>query len=455
MRVGWIVALIVVVLAGVFAFGYGGGVQVSAARVELRPIREFVDEQGQTRLPNTYLVTMPFAGRIEPIELTEGTPVKAGQTVARVVPSDLELAVAEAQAAVDRAVASVAENRDTSIELTTLQQTLKYVESIDRTVDAAAARVRSGEAKLDYANKSLERNRAMRTSNASTIDQLNAAEVAQVDASVGYQQDRLVLAALQAIQAATALAPTVVRQYIERKGLTVAVVKQELAQNEARLRQQRRDQERGVMRSPINGVVLDRLESNERQITAGTVLLKIGALDQLEVEADILSQDVVNVKPGDKVEVYGTAIGPKPAEAVVDKIYPAGFTKISSLGVEQQRVKVVMQFMDGELSRLRTERNLGVGYRVRVRIFTADRSRALVIPRSALFRGPGGEWQAFAIRRGRAELQTVEVGLMNDETVEIVAGLAENEIVVLAPEASLTAGARARPMGLKNELDFR
>jgi energy-coupling factor transporter ATP-binding protein EcfA2 len=171
--------------------------------------------------------------------------------------------------------------------------------------------------------------------------------------------------------------------------------------------------------------------------------LEITRFTAAEVEADILTLDVVAAKVGDAVEIYGPAIGQPSVRGKVARIFPAGFTKVSSLGVEQQRVKVVIHFDDkDELKRLLRERGLGVGYRVRVRIFTADKSRAILIPRSALFRAADGKWQLFAVRNGRASLQTVEVGLMNDEQAEIRSGVAEGELVVLAPESSLTDGMR-------------
>ncbi|HUY93396.1 MAG TPA: HlyD family efflux transporter periplasmic adaptor subunit [Pirellulales bacterium] len=429
---------------------YSPGARVEAARAKPAEIREYVDEEGRTRLPMIHEITMPFAGRVEPIELIEGTPVKAGQVVARVVPLDLDLNVAEAQAAVERLEASIRENDDASIELTGLKQALSYVESMDRTVEAAAQRVKSGEAKLDYANKQLARMRALRERSAASEDQLNAAELAQVEADVDYKQDVLILSALRSLQAATALIPTVVRQYIDRKKLQHDVLDEEKAQAEVQLKESQRDRERGAMTSPIDGVVLERFETNERQTPAGTVLLSIGRLDELEAEADVLSQDVVNVKPGQTVEIYGPAVGPQPARGEVSRIYPAGFTKTSSLGVEQQRVKVVIRFADGELSRLRSERNLGVGYRIRARIYTAEKSQALVIPRSAIFRGPAGDWQAFVVRDGIARLQSLEIGLLNDERAEVTGGLKENELVILAPETNLVDGVRVEPV-LPNE----
>jgi HlyD family secretion protein len=202
--------------------------------------------------------------------------------------------------------------------------------------------------------------------------------------------------------------------------------------------------DRGVMESPVDGVVLERLIEDEQFLPAGTELMTIGQLDALEVEADVLSQDVVRVGPGDQAEVYGPAVSAALGNGVrgtVRKIYPAGFTKISSLGVEQQRVKVVVQLAAEDIQNLR-EMGVGVDYRVRVRIFTEQKSDALVVPRSALFRGPHGGWQVFAAESGKAVLRNVTVGLMNDAVAEIAEGLSDGDRVILSPETSLLPGVR-------------
>lgn len=448
----WTIILIVAVILGgiaVASSALNGGLPVEAAKVDRGPIREFVDERGKTRLPQIYNITMPYDGRIEAIDLVEGTPVYKDQAVAHIL--DTELKVAAAQAAVDRLEASIRENDDTSVERTGHKQTVNFVVSMDRTVDSARARVESGKAKLDYANSNLERIRKLRQSRTVTEDEYERAELAQIQASVDYQQDLLVLRAMEAMQAATTLMPTAVQQYIDRKALTRDVLEEQLKEAKVRLDEAKRDKTRGEIRSPIEGVVLERALSDERQVAAGTVLLKIGRLEDLEIEADILSQDVVNVKVGDAVEVTGPAIGPTPARGKVKRIYPAGFTKVSSLGVEQQRVKVLIDFEKDELERLRRERDLGVDYRVRVRVFTAEKDDVPIVPRSALFRGGEGQWQVFVIRDGRAELQSVETGLMNDEIVEITSGLAPGDQVILAPETTLRDGTRVRPIERKIE----
>jgi HlyD family secretion protein len=437
-------AIVAVSLAGLGWASWSSGVPVEAAAAKRGPVREYVDEEGKTRLAETYLVTMPYDGRIEPIELVEGAKVTKGQVVARIVPLDIELNKAIARAAVERLKASIKENDDASVESTALSQTVSMVESIDRMVEAAATRVRSGQAKLDYAEKFLARTERLAQNNTKTQDDLEQARVSQVEASVQYQQDMLVLRAAEAMRAATALLPTAVRQYIQRKLLTHDVLAQQLAEAEVQMREAEKNERLGTMTSPVDGVVLERAVTGERQVASGTVLARIGRWEDLEIEADVLSQDVVRVKTGQRVDVHGAAIGQRAAHAQVSRIFPAGFTKVSSLGVEQQRVKVIMKFEPDDWKRLRDENDLGVDYRVRVRIYTAESSGSLVIPRSALFRGANNDWRVFTIRGGRAHLQAVKVGLANDERVEINGGLQENEQVILAPETNLAEGQRVR-----------
>jgi HlyD family secretion protein len=441
--------LLIFVVVGLLVGGAVYSAITAATVVELAPavkadIREFVDEQAVTRVPLTHLITMPYDGRVEAIHFAEGARVTKDQVVARVVPLDLQLTVDEAQASIDRLKASIRESGDKSVESTTFQQTLKYVDSMIATVQAAEARAESGKAKLDFANNDLKRLRSLFETGSTSVEQLQAAEMRQVSAAADYRQDQLIQKSLESILAATTMVPTVVKQYMDRKDLSVAVLENEKTQAEVRLKQNERDRTRGEMKSPVDGVVLDRLETNERRVSPGTILLKIGRPEELEVEADVLSQDVVRVKSGDAVEIYGPAVGPNAANGKVTQIYPAGFTKVSSLGVEQQRVKVIVAFNEPERTRLLKEQDLGIGYRVRVRIFTAEKQAALTVPRSALFRGPENNWQLFVVRDGRARLVDATVGLMNDERVEIVAGVNEGERVVPAPESTLVSGMRVR-----------
>jgi len=446
-----VIVILGLAIAGGIVYSMSAAVPVETAVAAVGPIREFVDERGMTRLPKTYLITMPAAGRIEAITLSEGAAVRKPENpgeretgwVARIVPRDLELAEEQATAAVERLEASIKENDDASVEETTFQQMVQFVKSMTETVKAAAARVKAGAARFEYATNDLQRVEKLAQTGTRTRDELEQTIVRKVEADVDYQQDQLVHAAMVAMQAATDLAPTMVRQYINRKKtLGRDVLAKQKLEAEANLKKVLQDKDRGTMYSPVDGVVLKRFVSDERYLAAGEPLLEIGRLEDLEVEADILSLDVVDAKAGDRVEIYGPAVGKEPARGAVARIYPAGFTKVSSLGVEQQRVKVIVDFDPDDLRRLRETRNLGVGYRVRVRIITAEEPKALVIPRSALFRSTDGDWQVYVVRGGRAVLQKITLGLLNDEHAQVTAGIEAGEPVVLAPESNLTDGTR-------------
>ncbi len=443
-KYAWILgALVVLVLvAWGVASQLSGGVAVQTAEVTTGPIHEFVDERGVTRLPETYLITMPVNGRIAAVKVREGAPVSRGQEVAQIVPEDVSLDLRQATAAVERLEEQIKENEDVSVEKTGLRQAEEFVKSMSNTVAAAAARMTSGRAKLDYAEKDYGRVARLAATGAQTQDQLDQAVVRKVEAAVDYQQDVLVHAAMLAMQAATNLLPTMVQQYIDRKGLTGDVLVKQKAEAEVQLDRAKLTAERSTMTSPVDGVVLERFIRNERYLPAGEKLLEIGRLEDLEIEADVLSLDVVDVKVDDPVEIYGPAVGRPTARGHVTRIYPAGFTKISSLGVEQQRVKVVVKLEEKDRQRLLKDRHLEVGYRVRVKIFTDTKPDALVIPRSALFRGTNGDWQVYAVRGGRARIENVKVGLLNDELAEIVEGLRQGDRVVVAPESNLADGAR-------------
>jgi HlyD family secretion protein len=423
---------------------FAGGQPVDVATVREGAMREYVDERGMTRLAKTHLLTMPANGRIAEIKVKEGDIVEKGAVVAQMVPEDVALELRLAQAAADRAQAAVEENKNLSLENTAHQQAERYVESMKYTVQAAEKRKESGQARYEFTRDVYERFKGLAakppTSNVITQEQLDERRLQMIESDNSYQQDSLVHRALVAIQAATDLLPRMILDYITRKGLQTKKLEREHDQAVAQLDEVQLRHRRGRLTSPVTGVVLQRPIEHERYLAAGSALLEIGDLADLEVEADILSQDVVKIGVGDTVEIAAGAIG-EPLRGRVSRVYPAGFTKVSSLGVEQQRVKVIVGFAEESRGRVR-ELGLGVGYRLQVRVFTNEKANALVIPRSALFRGQHGNWQVYAVASRRARLRDVQIGLINDEQAEITHGLVAGEQVVLAPEASLTDGTR-------------
>jgi HlyD family secretion protein len=443
----WIlIILIVVVVVGSIYASATSTTPVDAATARTGRITAYIEERAKTRLPETLRITMPFAGRILPIDLVEGTEVEAGQIVATIEPEDLETAVAQAQARVDRLKASIEQNNDTRLELTMIEGLNSEIESFDRAVEAAEAKTEASKARETYRTTDLARKEKALAEQAATPKEVEEAELADIEARVNYRTDVLTLRALEAIRRAVLIGPRAVRQYIDKKALSEAVLARQLAEAEADLQRTQRDLARGSIATPAAGVVLHRALSSTRMLPAGELLMEIGDLSTLEVEVEVLSQDVVAITPGDEAELFGPAIGVEPVRGVVTRIEPRGFTKVSSLGVEQQRVLVIIAFEPDVLEQLAgNDRELGVGYRIRARMHTDVADDAVVIPRSALFRGAGDAWRAFVIRDGRARLVDLTVGLMNDREVQVLEGVRSGESVILAPETSLEDGARVSP----------
>lgn len=397
-------------------------------------IREFISERGMTRLPETILISMPFNGRIEAIPWREGTKVKKGQVLARIVPADVENMLAEARAVVARVEAAIRTNRDNRVEETALQQAQQYVESMKSTVEAAAARANASEARYNYAETRLKRVTALVGSGAASQDDVDRAQLASIEASLGYRQDRLVHAALSSLQAATNLLPTLIQRYIERKSLVEGELQQQLAEAQARLKMAEENARRAVMTSPYDGVVLHRFVSHEQFLTAGTPLLEIGRWEDLEVEADILTEQAVRIRPGMPVDIFlGSSEDVPVCQGQVSGIYPAAFTKLSSLGVEEQRVKVIVTLAPEAIAKLREQYNVGVGYRVRVHIITQERANVLIVPRIAVVQLDQQRWAVWIREKGAVRRRPVQVGLMNDRQAEIREGLNEGDEVVLTP----------------------
>lgn len=443
----WIWILIIpAIIAGIAGWAVMPGMPVEAVPVRKGPIAEHIDERGVTRLPKTYLITMPQAGRVEAINLAEGDRVTKGQVVAKLVPLDLKLNVEEAGSAVERLEAAILENAETNVERTGYQQAQQFVKSMRDVVEAAVERVRAGAAKKKYAQSHYERVKRLHEINAQSAEELDRAEMELVTADVDYQQDLLVKTAMQSLELATNLLPTMIEQTIGNKKLREAVLVKEKAEASARLSRMEEEGRRGEMLSPVDGVVLKRNITNERFLPAGEVLLELGRLEDLEVEADVLSVEVVRVEEGDAVLLYGPALPSGEIHGTVKQIYPAGFTKISSLGVEQQRVKVLIAFNRDDLEMLLKRKRLGVGYRVRVKIITDERESTLVVPRSALVRDAAGNWQVYALSGGTGRFQRVKVGLMNDRTAEIVDGLREGALVAQTPSSNLEEGLKVEPV---------
>ncbi len=369
-------------------------VLVDFASAALGPLQVSVSDDGETRVRDVFVVSAPVPGLMRRIELEAGDRVVADDTViARIEPSDPAFldrrSEAEARAAVRASEAAQAH---------------------------AAAELRRAEAERDFAQAELRRYEGLAEKHTVSLNDLDSAR-------------RRARTAIAAVEEAVA-------------GLRVR--SSELEQARARLvapgqkTARRADCDCVLVRSPVSGSVLRvRLES-EGTVASGAPLVEIGDSRRLEVVADLLSTDAVRVKAGQRVLIEGWG-GARPIEGVVRRVEPFGFTKVSALGVEEQRVNVVIDFTDPP----EFWRRLGHGYRVEPRIVLWESGDVLKVPLSALFR-QGEQWAVFVDRGGRAHLTAVRIGHENGLEAEVVDGLAAGARVVLHPSDRVADGVRVR-----------
>ena len=191
--------------------------------------------------------------------------------------------------------------------------------------------------------------------------------------------------------------------------------------------------------APVDGRILRVLHESEGVVSAGQALAEIGDPRALEIVADFLSEDAVRIEAGQRVMIEDWG-GPQVLGGWVRRVEPYGFTKVSALGIEEQRVNVIVDFSDpaADLGRL------GHGYRVEVRAVLWEDDAVLQVPLTALFRN-GDSWSVFALEDGRAVRRAVTVGQRTGLAVQILEGLSEGERVVLHPSDQVVEGRRIGP----------
>jgi len=386
-RVVWSVIALVILAMMIWAY-MPAPVEVEIATVDRGPLQVTVDEDGKTRIKDKYIVSAPLAGRLLRIELEPGDPVTAGESLlATIRPRDPELldarALAEARARLHAAEAALSQ---------------------------AAPRLEATEALRDLAQREFDRLNTL-TSETVSIKELDDAET-------------LLRQRKQEYRAAE---------------FDVEIARFEKAQAEAALLQVQgeaaaEDVGRFTIRSPTTGRVLRVMQESSAVVSAGTPLLEIGDPTDLEIVADLLSTDAVKVEPGDAViiERWG---GDDELRGVVRLVEPSGFTKVSALGVEEQRVNVVIDLVDPPEKRAA----LGDNFRVEVRIVIWQNNHVLRVPASALFRS-GDDWAVFTVTHGRATLRPITLGRRTDLTAQVLQGLSVGDHVIRHPGDQIAKG---------------
>lgn len=359
------------------------------------PLEVTVEDDGQTRIRERYVVSSPLAGRLLRIELRAGDPVEAGKTLLAVVePGDPALldarALAEAEARL-RAAEAASKQAEPNLE------------------QARAA--------LDFARSEHRRLKRLHEQRQVALSELERAEL----------EERTQLEAYRAAEYAVQIAR------FEADLARAALVRTRPESSTSA------EPWRMEIHSPIDGRVLRVLQESALVVSAGTPLVELGDPSDLEVVVDVLSSDAVRIRPGDPVRLEHWG-GENPLAARVRLVEPSGFTKISALGVEEQRVNVIIDF-DGPLDQRAA---LGDGYRVEARVVIWQGDDVLQVPTSALFRYRG-DWAVFVVERGRAVRRVVRLGQRSTWAAEVLEGLSAGEAVIIHPSDKVDPGVRVRP----------
>jgi HlyD family secretion protein len=365
-------------------------VEVDAGEVTRGPMRITINEEAETRIRHKFVVSAPVTGRVERIDLEPGDQVVAGRTV----------------------VARVRAEASPLLDSRSRAETVAARSAAESSRGRARAEEQRARAALDLAQRELARERELDRGGLTTRQ---AVEVRESEVRTG---EEAVRAATFAVAAATA----------------------ELERLDARLRPDRVDADGRLLNvtSPVSGVVLRRHRESASVVPAGEPLVEVGNPEDLEIVADLLSTDAVQVRAGAvvRLEQWG---GAETLTGRVRLVEPSGFRKLSALGVEEQRVNVVMDFDDPVAASAR----LGDGFRAEVRIVTWEGDEVVQVPTSALFRH-GDRWAVYVITGDVVRLTPVEVERRNSQTAQVASGVGPGERVVVHPPDTLTDGVKIR-----------
>lgn len=362
---------------------------VDLETVRIGPIAETVADQGSARVREAYVVAAPVSGRLQRLDLHVGDRVVAGATVvARIRPASADLLDPRSQAQAQATVAAA----QAAVGAATADQ------------DRFAAEARKAEADLRRVRALFDQGFASRQALDTADAQARAARAAARAAAAQLAVRRSELVAARS----ALLGP-------ELEGARVVPVI-----------------------APASGYVTRLLQESERTVAMGAPLVEIADQSGLEAAIELLTQDAVRVREGMRAEVFDWG-GEGTIPAVVRRVEPQGFTKVSALGVEEQRVLVLLQFEGPPAAWSR----LGPGYRLWGRVVLRQAPKAVKAPLGALVRSNGG-WAVFRVADGRALLTPVEVGALTDREAEIRKGLRGGERVVVFPSDRVRDGVRVR-----------
>lgn len=393
------VALIVVALFFIYAF-WPRAVSVDMAVIARQPMMVTIDEEAKTRVRDSYVVSMPVAGRLLRVDVEAGDGVVGGETV----------------------IARIAPASPSVLDVRTEEQAKAAVAAAEAALALANAEVKKAAADETFNQAEVERYRDLRPHDAVSQSQLDSAERSWRAASAALDMAK---ANVKMRDADLKNARAMLMTFSEAEMLSLAT--------------NPHPRDALEIQAPISGRILRVIQESEAVLPIGAPILEIGdPQSDLEIVAELLSTDAVKANPGDRViiEKWG---GETLLDGEIERIEPWGFTKFSALGVEEQRVKTIIKFTGAES----IHDSLGHGYRTEVKIVVWEDKNALVVPASALFRS-NGDWAVFKVVNGKAKLAVIQIGRNNGTEAEVLEGLSERDSVILYPGSQISDGARVK-----------
>lgn len=363
---------------------------VETARVERGTLEATVTAEGKTRVRNLFVVAAPVDGELERISLKAGDVIAGSSVIARIWPAAPKPLDVRSRA---EAVAAVAAAR--------------------AAVERAEATEKEAAAALTHAESTLQT--SMRLSKEGVVAPKDAEHAAH-EVDIRRQAVRASGSAVQEARASLARAEAAIATAAANPGGRALT----------------------EVRSPAAGKVLRVVRDSAGPVAAGTPLLEVGDVDAIEIVSDFLTSDAMAVTPGAKASILDWG-GPAPLSARVRQIEPGGFTKISALGLEEQRVPIILNLVGD------APQGFGNNFHVKVAIVVWTGRDVLTIPSTALFR-TGDEWAVFVVRDGRAQLRRVVVGRSDDTRSAIERGLEDGDEIVIQPSDALRDGGRVAPL---------
>jgi HlyD family secretion protein len=396
-RAAWIVALLLI-LAGVVWFAWPRPIPVDLATVTAAPMEVTIDDEAKTRVRHVYTVSAPISGKV----LRISNPTEA---------HDISLHVGDKVVADETIVAIMQPTSPSFLDIRSREELQAAVAAADAAVKLAEAEVRRIEAALAFSRQELQRAQSLAATNTISAKALDSAqlELATNEAALASTKAQLDIRRSEYALANARLIGPSDNDTLGSAGCCIQI------------------------RAPATGRVLRVLQESEAVVAAGTPLVEIGDALDLEIVADLLSTDAVQIKAGAQVRIDGW--GGAPLQGAVTRVEPEGFVKVSALGIEEQRVRTIIDFVDPP----EAWSALGNDFRVIVHVSLWSSDGALLVPVAALFR-QGEEWAVFAVRDGRARTTVVTIDHRNERMAEVVSGLSPGDRVILHPSDRIEDG---------------